>query len=64
MLDNTKQLLSNMAEDGVEANPQTFAAVFECIERSDADEKIELLEYYKEQMNEKVSVILCYFDFY
>lgn len=53
MLDNTKQLLSNMSEDGVEANPQTFAAVFECIERSTAGDKMELLEYYKEQMKQK-----------
>nr|XP_049705055.1 DNA-directed RNA polymerase, mitochondrial [Helicoverpa armigera] len=53
MLDNTKQLLSFMSEDGVEPNPQTFAAVFECIERSAADNKVELLQQYKDQMDQK-----------
>lgn len=53
MLDNTRQLLSFMSEDGVEPNPQTFAAVFECIERSAEDNKVELLQQYKDQMDQK-----------
>lgn len=57
MLNHSKQLLSNMSEDGVEANPQTFAAVFECIERSDVEDKLTLLEHYKEQMDQKVCII-------
>lgn len=43
-----------MAEDGVQANPQTFAAVFECIERSEVEDKLAELQHYKEQMEQKV----------
>ncbi|XP_063895099.1 DNA-directed RNA polymerase, mitochondrial [Helicoverpa armigera] len=53
MLDNTKQLLSFMSEDGVEPNPQTFAAVYECVERSAEENKVELLQQYKDQMDQK-----------
>ncbi|KAH9639621.1 hypothetical protein HF086_010028 [Spodoptera exigua] len=53
LLDNAKQLLSYMSEDGVEANPQTFAAMFECVERSNEQDKVELLQEYKHQMLQK-----------
>lgn len=63
MLDNTKQLLMNMSEEKVEANPQSFAAVFECIERSSVEDKLEILEYYKKQMDQKVCIVLKIFIF-
>ncbi|CAH1639276.1 unnamed protein product [Spodoptera littoralis] len=53
MLDNAKQLLSHMSEDGVKPNPQTFAAMFECVERSEEQNKVELLQHYKQMMEQK-----------
>lgn len=54
MLDNAKQLFSHMSDDGVKANPQTFAAMFECVERSEEQDKVELLQDYKQQMQQMV----------
>ncbi|CAH0588916.1 unnamed protein product [Chrysodeixis includens] len=62
MLDNVKVLLSHMAEDGVEANPQTFAAVFESIERSETEDKLAELQHYKEKMDQKNITLNDLFD--
>lgn len=47
-----------MAEDKVEPNAQTFAAVFECIEKSDLRNKRLVLDDYHRQMQEKVIILL------
>ncbi|XP_045774865.1 DNA-directed RNA polymerase, mitochondrial isoform X2 [Maniola jurtina] len=52
-LENVKELLSFMSEDQVEPNAQTFAAIFECVERSDLINKNLALHYYHSQMQEK-----------
>ncbi|KAI8439642.1 hypothetical protein MSG28_013355 [Choristoneura fumiferana] len=52
-LDHTKDLLSSMATDGVEPNAQTFAATFECIERSNVNDKLQILRHYQQVMQEK-----------
>ncbi|KAG6451382.1 hypothetical protein O3G_MSEX007099 [Manduca sexta] len=52
-LENTKELLTFMSEDGVEVNAQTFAAVFECVERSQEENKHILLQYYNMIMQDK-----------
>lgn len=48
-----KELLSFMHEDCIAPNAQTFAAVFECIERS-ASDHLPLLHFYYRQMQDKV----------
>lgn len=53
-LENVKELLSFMSEDQVEPNAQTYAAIFECVERSDLINKNLALHYYHSQMQEKV----------
>ena len=53
-LENAKELLSIMYEDKIEPNAQTFAAIFECIERSNLFDKHSILDYYNKQMEEKV----------
>lgn len=53
-LENTKELLSQMWEGQVELNHQTYAAIFECVERSNVQDKKTLLEHYHKQMQEKV----------
>ncbi|XP_023945104.2 DNA-directed RNA polymerase, mitochondrial [Bicyclus anynana] len=52
-LENVKELLSFMAEDHVEPNAQTFAAILECVERSNLIDKNSILHYYYRQMQEK-----------
>lgn len=56
-MDHTKDLLSSMAADGVEPNAQTFAATFECIERSNVADKLQILRHYQQVMQEKVNII-------
>ncbi|KPI99844.1 DNA-directed RNA polymerase, mitochondrial [Papilio xuthus] len=51
-IDNTKALLSFMQEDGVISNAQTFAAIYECIERSNIKQKSSVLEFYNQKMQE------------
>ncbi|RVE47325.1 hypothetical protein evm_008006 [Chilo suppressalis] len=53
LLENTKELLSFMVESGVEANEQTYAAIFECIERSELRDKVSTLKFYHKIMQEK-----------
>ncbi|XP_049876277.1 DNA-directed RNA polymerase, mitochondrial [Pectinophora gossypiella] len=52
-LENTTELLSFMREDGIQADAQTFAAVFECIERSQVSDKLTLLNFYYREMQDK-----------
>ncbi|CAH0725565.1 unnamed protein product, partial [Brenthis ino] len=52
-LESVKELLSMMSEDNIEPNAQTFAAIFECIERTNLSDKTSFLKYYREQMHEK-----------
>ncbi|XP_028178400.1 DNA-directed RNA polymerase, mitochondrial [Ostrinia furnacalis] len=52
-IENAKELLSKMTEDKIEINHQTYAALFECIERSGMRDKNTLLEHYHKQMQEK-----------
>ncbi|XP_059048720.1 DNA-directed RNA polymerase, mitochondrial [Achroia grisella] len=51
--ENMKELLSFMSEDGIERSAQTYAAVFECIERSSVEDKNSVLESYRGQMEDK-----------
>ncbi|XP_061718880.1 DNA-directed RNA polymerase, mitochondrial [Cydia pomonella] len=53
LLDQTKDLLTSMATDGIAPNAQTYAATFECIERSNIKDKEPVLQQYYEQMQEK-----------
>lgn len=53
LLQKTKEILSDMTEDKIEPNAQTFAALFECVERS-PDSKVELLDKYHSIMQNKV----------
>ncbi|XP_075980404.1 mitochondrial RNA polymerase [Anticarsia gemmatalis] len=50
MLDKTKELLHSMSEDGIQMDAQTYAAVFECIERTDPINKLDLLKHYQQEM--------------
>lgn len=43
-----------MEEDGITPNAQTFAAIFECIEKSVTKQKPTVLEFYNQKMQEKV----------
>ncbi|KAM3965715.1 LOW QUALITY PROTEIN: mitochondrial RNA polymerase [Aphomia sociella] len=52
-MENVKELLSFMSEDGVEPNAQTYGAVFECIQRSGLNDKDLLLKHYSQQMEDK-----------
>ncbi|CAH2250120.1 jg6847 [Pararge aegeria aegeria] len=52
-LENVTELLSFMSEDRVEPNAQTFAAVFECVERSNLVDKNSALHCYHTQMQEQ-----------
>ncbi|XP_045500469.1 DNA-directed RNA polymerase, mitochondrial isoform X2 [Colias croceus] len=52
-LENAKELLSYMFSDGINVNAQTFAAIFECVERSQMVDKITVLNYYRKLMEEK-----------
>ncbi|KAJ2945772.1 hypothetical protein O0L34_g614 [Tuta absoluta] len=52
-LENTKELLGFMREDNITPNAQTFAAVFESIERSHATDKLTLLHHYLRDMQDK-----------
>lgn len=47
-----------MSQDKIEMNAQTYAAVFECIERCviNPDEKFNLLFQYEQEMCNKVSM--------
>ncbi|VVC87266.1 unnamed protein product, partial [Leptidea sinapis] len=52
-LDSVRELLSYMSEDGITMDAQTYAAVFECVERSDLIEKEAVLNIYHKQMMDK-----------
>ncbi|XP_050347708.1 DNA-directed RNA polymerase, mitochondrial [Nymphalis io] len=52
-LDNAKELLSFMSDDKIEPNEQTFAAIFECVERTDLNNKNSMLGYYYREMQNK-----------
>ncbi|KAI5638464.1 DNA-directed RNA polymerase, mitochondrial [Phthorimaea operculella] len=52
-LENTKELLGFMREDNITPNAQTFAAVFETIERSHATDKLTLLNHYLRDMQDQ-----------
>ncbi|XP_004931824.1 DNA-directed RNA polymerase, mitochondrial [Bombyx mori] len=52
MLEDVKELLSYMTKDNIQPDAQTFAAVFECIERSANDNKSTLLHFYHNRMQE------------
>lgn len=43
-----------MSKDGIEPNPQTFAATFECIERSHSQNKLALFKHHYQIMQQKV----------
>lgn len=55
--------MSFMSEDGVEANAQTFAALFECVERSNVEDKLSVLNNYKQKMLEKVCLYYICLNF-
>lgn len=50
---SVEELLTHMKEDGIVMNPQTFAAIFECIERSQLHNKYDVLNIYYNMMTEK-----------
>ncbi|CAG9788852.1 unnamed protein product [Diatraea saccharalis] len=52
-LENVKELLSFMTEGKVEPNEQSFAAIFECVERSELSDKVSILKFYRKLMQEK-----------
>ncbi|XP_013189813.2 DNA-directed RNA polymerase, mitochondrial isoform X1 [Amyelois transitella] len=52
-IENVKELLMTMSEDGIEPNAQTYAAVFESIERCERDDKLTLLNFFNKSMEEK-----------
>ncbi|KAJ0174512.1 hypothetical protein K1T71_009620 [Dendrolimus kikuchii] len=52
-LENAKGILKMMSEDRVEPNAQSFAAIFECLERSNMADKESLLKYFNNMMAEK-----------
>ncbi|XP_053610663.1 DNA-directed RNA polymerase, mitochondrial [Plodia interpunctella] len=52
-MENVKELLMFMSEDAIEPNAQTYAAIFECIERNERVDKLTLLNFYHKIMEEK-----------
>ncbi|CAB3230717.1 unnamed protein product [Arctia plantaginis] len=54
-LEDTQKVLSYMSQDKIQMNAQTYAAMFECIERSrkNPDEKLDLLSHYEQEMRHK-----------
>ncbi|XP_045488794.1 DNA-directed RNA polymerase, mitochondrial [Pieris rapae] len=52
-LGNAKSVLAQMLANDVAVNAQTFAAMFECVERSEVEEKNTVLSYYRQVMEEK-----------
>ncbi|XP_072944627.1 DNA-directed RNA polymerase, mitochondrial [Epargyreus clarus] len=52
-LEGTKELMTFMSEDGVDANAQTYAALFECVERSSVEDKFSVLNNYRQKMLQK-----------
>ncbi|CAK1587142.1 unnamed protein product [Parnassius mnemosyne] len=56
-VENAKELLSFMEQDGVTLNAQSYAAMFECIERSQIPNKTTVLEFYHQQLQEKSMTI-------
>lgn len=47
-----------MSEDKIEPNEQTFATIFECIERTDLINKHSILGFYHREMQNKVTRLL------
>lgn len=43
-----------MKQDELPLNAQSYAAIFECVERSDMSQKLPVLEFYYRQMQERV----------
>lgn len=56
MFNEVAELVSFMESDSVEGNTQTFAAIFESIQRSQLLNKRNILNIYHNKMNEKVSI--------
>ncbi|CAG9564536.1 unnamed protein product [Danaus chrysippus] len=52
-IENTKELLSFMSEDQIEPNAQTYAAVFECVERSHMTDKEAILNDFHQVIKDK-----------
>ncbi|CAG4960033.1 unnamed protein product [Parnassius apollo] len=52
-VENAKEILSFMEQDGVNLNAQSYAAMFECVERSQIPNKLTVLEFYRQQLQEK-----------
>ncbi|XP_041982411.1 DNA-directed RNA polymerase, mitochondrial [Aricia agestis] len=61
-LESTEELLSFMSEDGIQPNAQSYAAIFECVERSDVEDKISVLNNYYSEMQEKGITLNDIFD--
>lgn len=53
LLDDIKKILSYMNTDGIAMNAHTYAIVFECVERSNIENKIDLLTHYEKEMDDK-----------
>lgn len=47
-----------MLKENIAVNAQTFAAMFECVERSKVEDKNSVLSYYRQIMQEKVNITL------
>ncbi|KAL4707894.1 hypothetical protein ACJJTC_010329, partial [Scirpophaga incertulas] len=60
--ENTKELLSFMAEGEIKPNAQTYAAVFECVERSNIGDKVTILKFYQKQLEERGLTLNDLFD--
>ncbi|CAK1555600.1 unnamed protein product [Leptosia nina] len=52
-MEQAKELLSQMGEGGIEMNAQTFAAIFECVQRTDIEEKNKVLNFYQKLMDDR-----------
>lgn len=62
-LEYTKELLTFMREDEIAPSAQSYAAVFECIERSPLVDKVSVLNFYTKEMQEHVSYLQMLFTY-